>query len=141
MPLNGWCRCEVRRTLPATLAAVERFFQELRGACRCVTEQPNGFTVELLAREALTNAVIHGCKGNPAALVRCTVRMRRNGAVIFVADSGEGFDWREASRRRAGDDACSGRGLQIYAEYATRLRFNSKGNGVAIWTRFGQAEE
>jgi serine/threonine-protein kinase RsbW len=52
-----------------------------------------GFEVELALREALANAVLHGCKSDPAKRVECTVACEEDGSIlIIVRDPGKGFD-------------------------------------------------
>ena len=124
--------CEMRITLPATLDAVEEFFVEFRRRSEALLERVNCFKAELLVREALTNAVVHGCRSDPARQVRCSLRLRRNRLFIAVADEGEGFDWRAARHTKADVSDCSGRGVEILYRYAQHVRFNEKGNVVTM---------
>jgi anti-sigma regulatory factor (Ser/Thr protein kinase) len=89
-----------------------------------------------LLREALTNAVVHGCRSDPSRIVECAVRLRARSLTIAVVDDGDGFDWRSALRREAGTESCSGRGFEIFRKYATRFRFNGAGNVTTILRRF-----
>jgi serine/threonine-protein kinase RsbW len=51
------------------------------------------FAIETALREALPNAVLHGCKANAAKQVHCQVSCDAIGTVqITVRDPGEGFD-------------------------------------------------
>jgi len=51
------------------------------------------FDIEMALREALANAVIHGCKGDSAKKIECSVTgNRENGILIVVRDPGPGFD-------------------------------------------------
>lgn len=51
------------------------------------------FEIEMALREALANAVLHGCKGDPAQKVECSVTGDRDqGILIVVRDPGNGFD-------------------------------------------------
>ncbi len=128
--------CELRMRLPASLAAIERFFIEFRAQCESLIHYKDPFTAELILREVLTNAVLHGCHGDPARFVRCALRANSRRLLIAVEDDGEGFDWRKAWCRRAGPSESSGRGIEILRKYATRVRFNEKGNAAAILKRF-----
>ena len=132
---------EMRKTMPATLDAVEPFFVEFRSLCGFLERASDRFAAELLLREALTNAVRHGSRGAPASQVRCAVRLSRRQLTIAVEDDGEGFDWRRAGRDDAEDLLSSGRGLEILRKYATRIRFNQKGNSATILKRFGKAKK
>ncbi len=62
------------------------------------------FEIEMALREALANAVIHGCKADPTKKVECTVTGdREQGIQIVVRDPGFGFD--HASLPSPTDDA------------------------------------
>lgn len=51
------------------------------------------FEIEMALREALANAIVHGCKGDPSKMVECSVRGNTNeGIQIVVRDPGAGFD-------------------------------------------------
>ena len=51
------------------------------------------FEIELALREALANAIVHGCKADPAKKIECTVTGDKNrGILIVVRDPGPGFD-------------------------------------------------
>jgi serine/threonine-protein kinase RsbW len=51
------------------------------------------FEIEMALREALANAVLHGCKGDPTQKVECSVTGDRDqGILIVVRDPGNGFD-------------------------------------------------
>jgi anti-sigma regulatory factor (Ser/Thr protein kinase) len=126
----------LRATLPPTLEAMEKFFAELRWRVEGAAGHADRFMAELLMREALTNAVIHGCHGDAGKRVHCVLRLRGRRLTIAVRDEGEGFDWRAARGCRAGARATSGRGVEILRQYATRIRFNDKGNSVTVMKRF-----
>lgn len=51
------------------------------------------FEIEMALREALANAVVHGCKGDPTKKVECSVTGDKDtGMMIVVRDPGAGFD-------------------------------------------------
>jgi anti-sigma regulatory factor (Ser/Thr protein kinase) len=129
-------RTQLRRTLPATLNAVEEFCAEFRGICSSLPQRSHRFAAELLLREAMTNAVVHGCRSDPSRRLVCAVRLKPRRLIIAVQDDGDGFDWRAALGRQAGTCSCSGRGLEILRNYATRIRFNRSGNTTTIFKQF-----
>ena len=90
------------------------------------------FALELLAREALTNAVRYGCQGDPGREVTFRFRLGRRSAILIVEDDGPGFDWRAYLSRPEDDEATGGRGLRIYRAYASRLLFNTNGNRLLL---------
>jgi anti-sigma regulatory factor (Ser/Thr protein kinase) len=127
--------CSIRVEIPATVDAVEAFALEFRSRCPAVCEE-SAFPAELLLREALMNALEYGCRGDPAKRIFCTIRAKRRRLVIVVRDEGEGFDWRATTRYESALAATSGRGIEIFQKYASRVRFNTKGNAVALMRRF-----
>lgn len=127
---------EVRRAMPATLEAVEEFVADFRRQGQALLDPVDGFTAELLVREALANAVAHGCHTDPNKQVRCCLRLKRGRLLIAVEDCGCGFDWRAARNNAAAAADCSGRGIAILRQYASRVRYNDRGNAVTIVKRF-----
>lgn len=127
---------ELRTTLAAAPSAVEEFFIDFRRHVERHLARTQRFAAELLVREALNNAVVHGCRSDPRNYFRCALRLGAGRLTIAVEDGGDGFDWRAALRRRSEASAGSGRGLGILLRYATRVRFNDKGNAVTIVKRF-----
>jgi len=132
--------CELRASLPADLQAVEGFFVEFRRRSRTLLNRVNCFAAELLVREALTNAVVHGCHTDPRKQVRCLLRLKGRRLLIAVDDDGEGFDWRAAWSRSAALADCSGRGIELLRTYASHVRYNDRGNAVTILKRLGRGE-
>jgi serine/threonine-protein kinase RsbW len=118
--------------IPAQLAALEQ-------TCASVTDwlqvrgiERDAFAVLLLLRESLNNAVLHGSDNDPTRTVRCRIRSRAGWLWIWVEDDGEGFDWQGRPRVQPAVTSCGSRGLVIYRAYATRIRFNQRGNGVCL---------
>jgi anti-sigma regulatory factor (Ser/Thr protein kinase) len=127
--------CEMRTALPASLPAVEEFFMEFRLKYAALLNREQCFAVELLLREALTNAVAHGCHADPDKLVHCLLRLKNRRLLIIVQDAGDGFDWRAARRKPSEFTDCSGRGIRILRKYANHVRYNGPGNVVAMVKR------
>ena len=81
-------------TLPADVSAISPVVDWVM---RLVDELEYGdekeFGIEMALREALANAVLHGCKSDPAKTVECLVKgNREEGILIVVRDPGAGFD-------------------------------------------------
>ena len=127
---------EMRRSLPATLEALEEFVGDFRRHSLVFREAVNRFSTELLIREALTNAVLHGSHSDPHKQVRCLLRLRGRRLLIAVEDEGGGFNWRAARDDSAIFSDCSGRGIRILRKYASHVRYNERGNLVTIIKRF-----
>jgi serine/threonine-protein kinase RsbW len=128
--------CEFRRAIPATLQAVEELLADFRKTAATLLDRVDCFTAELLVREGLTNAVVHGCQAESGKQVRCSMRLKGRRLLIVIDDDGHGFDWR-ASRCVPGVFSdCSGRGIEILLKYANRVRYNDRGNVATILKRF-----
>jgi serine/threonine-protein kinase RsbW len=128
-------RWRIARTLEPTLHAVERLCADVRRRLKPQASPADWYGVELLLREALTNAVLHGGGPEAGRRVRCEVRVGPRKAWLAVADEGPGFDWRAALRAVTAETATSGRGLKIYELYADRVSFNETGNRIVLERR------
>jgi len=91
------------------------------------------FALQILSREALNNAVIHGSKSDPAKSVSCAIWTDSRSIFLEVQDEGPGFNWNE--NVNAGPDSETtehGRGINIYHLYADQVEFNENGNRVLL---------
>src|SRR5271169_6363137 len=81
-------------TLPADVSAISPvvgWVMRLVGELEYATGKE--FEIEMALREALANAILHGCKGDPNKKIECSVTGdREEGIVIVVRDPGSGFD-------------------------------------------------
>jgi serine/threonine-protein kinase RsbW len=81
-------------SLPADVSAISpvvNWVMQLVGELQFTAGKE--FEIELALREALSNAVLHGCKADPSKKVVCTVSGdREHGIQIVVQDPGGGFD-------------------------------------------------
>ncbi len=124
-------------TYPATLNYVEQ-------VCLAATtlfekhmlSKRDRFAIELLLREAVNNAVIHGCSENAQMHFTCQLEISDQKAIIEVADEGPGFNWRKKSQASPSDLEVSGRGLTIFEFYANSIKYNDAGNCVTLTRRF-----
>ena len=126
----------VRRTLPATLQAVDELCLDLRANLLAGLPPNDRFAVELLLREALMNAVVPGAKKQADARIHCELRPVEGGVEIRVSDGGAGFDWRHRDGAEPAAFDPSGRGLLVVRRYASHVQFSRKGNQVAMTRMF-----
>lgn len=91
------------------------------------------FSVDLLLREFVVNAMEHGNSLDPKKKVVVDVKIGSKWVVMRIQDEGPGFRWRTLSRRPPDEMSTSGRGLAIGALYAHRMRFNNAGNQITLW--------
>jgi len=127
--------CRIRETLPASLGVLDTFCERIRKVLQEEGVGSDLFAVELLLREALTNAILHGSQENPSKKVHCELGIQDDCVTIIVADEGEGFPWRAAMERELRPLSSSGRGMGILRKYATSIQFNEKGNRVELKRR------
>lgn len=97
------------------------------------------FALELLVREALNNAIIHGSLMNLEKKVFAELQCDRNALCFKVRDDGAGFDWQAVLKRIIDENRENGRGLKLYQLYADQVEFNERGNQVTLtrWFKDG----
>lgn len=135
MPRTRQQALQFRRCFPARLAEVDRFCITVRRALRATARQSAAFTVELVLREMLNNAVIHGCRRQAHLYIRCWLIVAGRTLVIRVADPGPGFNWRAERGQTGSPQAVSGRGLRWLRTLCSTVTYNSQGNIVTIRRR------
>ena len=93
------------------------------------------FEVEMALREALANAVLHGCKSDPAARVECTVACEENGSIlIIVRDPGGGFDPLNVASPLVAENILSdhGRGIFLMNMLMDEVRWERGGTEIHL---------
>lgn len=134
-PLPPHLANSLRQTIPSRVEEAESLSLKVRSFVQGAGLSELCFAVELLARECLVNAVIHG-NGNVAdKLVDLSLSVGKEWIRLQVGDEGPGFDWRKHRRKRSNSTQSSGRGLQLCALFAERVRFSRSGNRIALWIR------
>jgi serine/threonine-protein kinase RsbW len=93
------------------------------------------FAIETALREALANAILHGCKQNAAKKVYCQVSCNAIGEVqITVRDPGEGFDPASISNPLSEGNllADHGRGVYLIRHLMDEVQFADGGREVRM---------
>lgn len=99
------------------------------------------FDMELLAREALLNALNNGAPHSSSGEVRAELNFAPGQVSLRVEDDGPGFDWRDSLDRPGPEPFCeSGRGLFIMKNYADAVEFNPRGNSVLLTKRVARED-
>ena len=120
--------------MPSSVAAIERLCERIRALLRRWRLRSMQFPVEVLARECLNNAVLHGNFRRAHSHVSFRMRIGRKRICLRVTDRGPGFNWRRRrGLRRPGANAINGRGLLIFQMFADGVVFNRRGNQVTLW--------
>lgn len=91
------------------------------------------FDIELALREALANAIVHGCKADPAKKIKCTVTGDKNrGILIVVRDPGPGFDTSTLPSPTEGQNlhADHGRGVYLINKLMDEVKYERNGSEI-----------
>jgi serine/threonine-protein kinase RsbW len=119
--------------IPSRLDAVDAVCVELRRFMNVNGLAAQSFSMELIARECLNNAILHGNKRQEEKTARLSLRVGRRWLRLEVSDEGAGFNWRRARKTSAAPSATHGRGIAIGHQYANRVSFNRLGNRITLW--------
>jgi len=118
---------------PASMENIDRICSEAAAVFdQYLLNTKDRFAIELLMREALNNAVIHGCQNDTSMSISCGVKITPGEVTIEVADGGKGFDWHSAPCNPSEPGCENGRGMSIYSFYASSIVFNDSGNCVIL---------
>jgi serine/threonine-protein kinase RsbW len=87
-------------------------------------------------REALANAILHGCKADPSKKIECSVTGDKDkGILIVVRDPGEGFDLDKLPSPTDEQNLFSDHGRGIYLINALMDEVKYERNGSEIRMR------
>jgi serine/threonine-protein kinase RsbW len=89
--------------------------------------------VETALREALANAIRHGCAGDTSKMVQCSVSCdQERGMLIVVRDPGPGFDPSQIPSPVQGQRLFSshGRGIYLINQLMDEVRFERGGTEI-----------
>ena len=114
LPACSACKLDI--TIPASPNAINGVVD---GAMQIVRQmkcaEGNEYQVELALREALANAIVHGCDNDPGKKVECCVACTESSdVVIVVRDPGAGFVPGAVPNPLAAENLNSGHGRGIY---------------------------
>jgi serine/threonine-protein kinase RsbW len=94
------------------------------------------FEIEMALREALANAVLHGCNADPSKRIECSVTCDENrGILIVVRDPGNGFDPAKLPRPTDEQNIFSDHGRGIYLINMLMDEVQFERNGAEIHMR------
>ncbi len=94
--------------------------------------EKRNFALLLCVREALTNAIRHGCKNDMKKKVNLTLSYINEAMIIQVEDDGSGYNHKEEKSRKKNYLQTEGRGLSIINIYSDSYEFNESGNKIKI---------
>ena len=115
----------------ATLEHIDDVADEVKKLLILNNLEDELFDIILGIREALTNAVCHGCGKNKQQIITFDMRLT-NDYIITIEDSGAGFDWRSHLNVNLPTTQSSGRGIAIMKKKFNSINYNEKGNIITL---------
>ncbi len=118
---------------PEAIAPVVGGIMELARWMDCM--EGKELEVETALREALANAIHHGCHGDASKKVQCCVACDEDHTLlILVRDPGSGFDPKTLPDPTLGKNLLSshGRGIYLINELMDEVRFERGGSQVVM---------
>jgi serine/threonine-protein kinase RsbW len=130
-------RMRYQASIPAKVAAISPFVDEVLERLRGenVGGEEMEFALETALREALANAILHGCKGDAEKQVHCEVSCERDGSVrIVVRDPGKGFDPAKVASPLSGEKlrADHGRGVYLIRKVMDEVEYAMGGREIRM---------
>jgi len=94
------------------------------------------FEIDLAVQEALANAVVHGCNGDPSKSIRCRLNKDEAGhIVITVTDPGPGFTPETLKDPHQPENLYGdhGRGVYLIRQLMDEVQFDRGGSEIKMW--------
>jgi serine/threonine-protein kinase RsbW len=122
-------------TIPARTSAISPLVDSVMTVVRQQSAAKE-LEIETALREALANAIKHGCAGDPTKFVQCTVVFEANNSLLIVVrDPGPGFDARSLPDPTLGDNRYADHGRGIYLIHHLMDEVSFKRGGAEIHMR------
>ena len=125
----------LHRVMPSRLKEVDAVSVEVRTFMSVHGLAKKSFGLELLLRECLNNAILHGNRRQAAKKVSLDLRLGRRWLRLRIADEGPGFNWRRFRHNKAKLTATHGRGFSIVEAYSDKSSYNRCGNQITLWLK------
>jgi anti-sigma regulatory factor (Ser/Thr protein kinase) len=134
MPLSTACRLNL--VIPADTSAIPKVAD---GVMQIVDQKHFALgrrvEIEIALREALANAIKHGCKNDPTKSVQCCVALEEDGELLIVVrDPGPGFDVSTIPNPLEGSGLtkASGRGVFLINQFMDEVQYEDEGREVRM---------
>ncbi len=116
---------------PASISPVVEGVLAIAREMKCAAGKE--YEIETSLREALANAIIHGCGNDPSKIVQCCVACDEDhGLLLIVRDPGTGFDVAQLPDPMIGQNlyAEHGRGIYLINTLMDDVRFERGGTEI-----------
>jgi anti-sigma regulatory factor (Ser/Thr protein kinase) len=134
LPTCSACKLDVTISAnPNAISGVVDGVMQIAREMKCA--QGNEYQVELSLREALANAIVHGCNNDPNKKVECCVACTESSdVVIVVRDPGEGFVPNAVPDPLAVENLHSthGRGIYLINQLMDEVSFGRNGAEIRM---------
>lgn len=129
----------VRIQIPARVGAISPAVAEVMGVARAMEcAKGKEFEIETALREALANAIRHGCGGDDTKSVElCVACDESRGMLIVVRDPGPGFDPAGIPSPAFGENVYRhhGRGIFLINQLMDEVAFERNGTEIRMLKR------
>ncbi len=125
----------VELTVRNNLVAAKQPEQEiLRKVQECGYREEDVFAIKLALEEAMTNAVRHGNRNDPAKQIFVRYQVTPRKTTILIRDEGPGFRPERVPDPTAPEfiERPCGRGIMLMRVYMTHVAFGGQGNEVIL---------
>ena len=129
----------VRKRVPGRIEALSPAVEEVMAEARAMEcSRGKEFEIETALREALANAIRHGCRNDPEKVVEVIVACDpERGMLIVVRDPGEGFDPNAIPSPVRGRNVFRhhGRGIYLINQLMDQVSFLKGGTEIRMLKR------
>jgi anti-sigma regulatory factor (Ser/Thr protein kinase) len=134
LPACSACKLDVTISAnPNAISGVVDGVMQIAREMKCA--DGNEDQIELALREALANAIVHGCNNDPSKNVECCVACTESSdIVIVVRDPGVGFVLRDVPNPLAAENLHSthGRGIYLINQLMDEVSFERNGAEIRM---------
>lgn len=134
LPACSACKLDVTIAAnPSAISGVVDGVMQIAREMKCA--EGNEYAIELALREALANAIVHGCNNDPGKKVECCVACTESSdVVIVVRDPGEGFLPSTVPNPLATENLQSthGRGIYLINQLMDEVSFERNGAEIRM---------
>lgn len=134
LPAASVCKLDV--TIPADPNAINGVVDGVMQIARQMKcAEGNEYEIDLALREALANAIVHGCENDPSKQVECCVACTEaSDIVIVVRDPGQGFIPSHVPNPLAEENLGSnhGRGIYLINQLMDEVSFERNGAEIRM---------
>lgn len=134
LPACSACKLDVTISAnPNAISGVVDGVMQIAREMKCA--EGNEYHIELALREALANAIVHGCENDSNKKIECCVACTENSDVmIIVRDPGQGFDPKAVPNPLAAENLNSthGRGIYLINQLMDEVSFERNGAEIRM---------